>query len=55
MALVPNIGPRTRAGYVAFGLALVLLAALASWPSAVWPVLVGAFGLVVAVEGAVGF
>lgn len=55
MALRPNIGPKTRAGYVVFGLALILLAVLVSWPSAVLPVLVGAFGLVVAVEGAVGF
>lgn len=55
MGLRPNIGPKTRVGYVVFGLALVLLAALGSWSSAVWPVLVGAFGLVVAAEGAVGF
>jgi len=59
MAFTPNLGPKARAGYVAFGLALAALGgyALAVQPVLPrWAALVGIIaGAVIALEGAAGF
>lgn len=55
MSFMPNLGPVTRAVYIAFGAVLI---GLAWWgPITVFPVSLGLMlvGAIVAFEGAVGF
>lgn len=55
MKIIPNLGPKARLGYVLFGVGLLALAVVAPFLESPWSFLVGAFGAIVAIEGAVGF
>ena len=54
MKLFPNIGPLTRLLYVLMGLGLIAAAVWAPSLDRPWPVIVGALGAVVMLEGAAG-
>lgn len=55
MSLVRNLGPVTRVGFVLCGAALIVAAFWAPALSVALALLAGAVGLIVVVEGAVGF
>lgn len=55
MGLIPNLGPGTRVLYVAGGLALVAAGVWAPFLRAPLGWVVGALGVIVMAEGAIGF
>jgi len=55
MAFTPNIGPKTRVGYLVFGAALIAAALLGPALRSPWPWVLIAAGAVVMLEGAAGF
>ncbi|MEE8201672.1 MAG: hypothetical protein V3R29_10945 [Candidatus Acidoferrales bacterium] len=55
MKIIPNLGPKARLGYVVVGGILLIAGATSPYLSGVWAWLVGALGVIVIVEGAIGF
>jgi len=55
MALAPNIGPATRVLYVLVGIGFIALGLWAPWLRSPWTWVMAVLGVVVIIEGAVGF